>query len=668
MKYRADIDGLRAIAVALVVLFHARFAFIPGGYIGVDVFFVISGFLITLILRQNILGQKFSIKEFYLRRIRRIFPAAFFVLLCTTLVSSFILMPKEFKELGSSLASCLLYLSNIYFWRHTGYFDSAGELSPLLHTWSLAVEEQFYLFVPLFLYFVMRGNKDPRRWIWLLFAASLISNVIVVRLSPATAFFFPFTRAWELFAGSILAFANRPYFADARRAELAGVLGIALIAGPGFLYDGQTRFPGEAAILPVLGAVLVIAAGADHVTRVSAWLSNRYVVAIGRISFSLYLWHWPVFVLMRYLNLGELDNSETGIALLLTVVLSILSYRWIEVPFRRPDGTWGSQRKVFAGAALATAVLLVVAGGISLGGGLPQRFDLRTRVFAMGAFDINPRRRECDTRSPTRVLADDICRLGAPDGVPTFALLGDSFGDALVPGVDAVARAEQRQGLILTMAGCYPLVGLNMPDGNACRLFVDAAIKRINEDPSIDTVILVGRWSTAVLGTRYGYGAGPSWFIADDQTTGALGPEENLQVLRRGLQRTLSALHSKRIFIVAYVPEQKVFVPQAAALSQLLKRDEPVGVSRAIFDLRQRKVHDWLDEGARLGAYTVLDVGALLCNVDHCAATRDGKSLYSDDNHLSGTGAKYIGSIIAPALARRVKPASADLHEQKSIQ
>lgn len=668
MKYRADIDGLRAIAVALVVLFHARLEYIPGGYVGVDVFFVISGFLITSIVRKDILNQQFSVRQFYARRIKRIFPAAFFVLLITTVVSSCILMPKEFKELGSSLISCLLYLSNFYFWRHTGYFDSAGELSPLLHTWSLAVEEQFYLFVPLFLFFIMGGFRDPRRWIWFLFLASLISNIVIVRLSPATAFFFPFTRAWELFAGSILAFGARPYFSTAKRAEIFGVAGIVLIAIPGFFYTGQTRFPGEAAILPVLGAALIIAAGADHVTRISSWLSNRHLVAVGRISFSLYLWHWPVFVLMRYLKLGELDNLETAVALALTVALSVFSYRWIEVPFRRPDSVWNNSRKVFAGALISTAVLLVAAGGISLGGGLPQRFAPQTREYAMGAFDINPRRWECDGLTPKRVSADDICRLGARERKPTFALLGDSFGDSLAPGIDTAARAAGRQGLILTMAGCYPLVGLNMPDGNACRLFVDAAIKRINSDPSIDTIILIGRWSTAVLGTRYGYGAGPSWFISDDETTRGLGPDENLDVLRRSLKRTLSALSSKRIFVVAYIPEQSVYVPQAAALSQLLNRETPVGVPRAIFDARQQKVHEWLDSGAQQGLYTVLDVGALLCDTQYCVATRQGKSLYADDNHLSATGAKYIRSIFVPAMESRIRPASADLHDKTSIQ
>ena len=651
MKYRADIDGLRAIAVTLVVLFHARLSFVPGGYVGVDVFFVISGFLITSILRQDILNDQFSIKRFYERRIRRIFPVAFLVLFCTAVVSSFILMPKEFKELGSSLVSCLFYSSNIYFWRHTSYFDSAGELSPLLHTWSLAVEEQFYLFVPLFFYFAMRRGRDPRRWIWFLSLASLIANIVIVRTSPASAFFFPFTRAWELFAGSMLAFANRPYFSTARRAELFGIAGLLLIAIPGLLYTGQTRFPGEAAILPVVGAVLIIAAGADHATRVTSWLSNKYLVAIGRISFSLYLWHWPVFVLMRYVNLGELSNLETAIALGLTLVLSIASYRYVEGPFRKTDGVWKTSGQVLAGAAVSSAVLLVVAGGISLGGGLPQRFDRQTRELAMGAFDINPRREECDSRAVGAVLADDICRLGKRDGrQATFAVLGDSFGDALVPGIETAARMAERQGLILTSAGCYPLIGVNMPDSEKCRRFVDAATERIARDVAIDTVFIVGRWTTAILGTRFGYGAGPTWFISDDASGADRGPQENVAVLYRALNRTLEALKPKRVVIVAYIPEQRFYIPQAAGLSRLFDLHESIAVDRKTFDGRQQKVHEWLNVGADNGLYSVADVGAVLCNERFCAAIDQGKSLYSDDNHLSATGANYVSRLFLQAL------------------
>jgi peptidoglycan/LPS O-acetylase OafA/YrhL len=649
MKYRADIDGLRAVAVAFVVLFHARLEFIGGGYVGVDVFFVISGFLISSILREDISNGRFSLSQFYERRVRRIFPAAFVVLLCTAAASYFILMPKEFKEFGASLISCLGYFSNFYFWRHTGYFDNAGELNPLLHTWSLAVEEQFYLVVPLLLYFLIKKSRDPQRWILLLFAISLVLNVVLVRISPSGTFFSPFTRAWELFAGTILAFTTRPYFRTAVFSQLAGILGALLIAVPAFLYTAETRFPGEAAILPVLGTFLVIASGADHRTWTASLLSNRFLVAIGKISFSLYLWHWPVFVLIRYVKLGELDNFSKIVGLALTVGLSVLSYLWIEKPFRRAGGIWGTPFRAFSGFAACTTLLLIASAVFYVTGGLPSRFSPQTQAFAMGAFDVNPRRAECDSRSPDSVLADQVCRIGVKDGAATFAVLGDSFGDALLPGIASAAQAVDRKGLVLTAAGCYPLLGIAMPDNSKCRPYMDAAIERIRRDQSIETVFIIGRWTTAILGMRFGYGEAPTWLIRDDQTA-AVGVAENEAVVRRSLARTVEALAPKKIVIVAYIPEQKVYVPQAAALSELFDRKEPIGVSREVFDARQRKVHELLDAGQGKGLFSVIDVGAKLCNDERCSATDQGIALYSDDNHLSASGANHISNLFSKAL------------------
>lgn len=361
--YRKDIDGLRALAVVPVVLFHAGFTQFSGGFVGVDVFFVISGFLITGIIRHGMEKGHYSVREFYERRIRRILPAFVAVTLVTLLLGWWLLLPDDFKAYGTSLWSSALFGSNIAFWQSSGdYFATPSEHQPLLHMWSLSVEEQFYIFFPL-LIFALYKFKVQRFAIPFLLAIFLISLAISVYGAvyvPVATFYLLPTRAWELLAGGLLAYGIVSAPQNRIQAEIENLVGLALIVASIFLLNSHSFFPGAAAVLPVLGAVLILHAGTGNwPTTVSNLLTLWPVRFIGLISYSLYLWHWPIIVFTRY-YLVEIGLPEMILMVLASVVVAAASWRYIEAPFRqRRDGL--SQTRLFAvaGGLLAT---LAVAG------------------------------------------------------------------------------------------------------------------------------------------------------------------------------------------------------------------------------------------------------------------------------------------------------------------
>lgn len=357
MRHRPEIDGLRAVAVVPVILFHAEFGWFSGGFVGVDVFFVISGYLITSILVEDLAGGRFSIARFYERRARRILPALFFVLACTTAAAWLWMTPPQLEGYARALVAVVLFVSNIYFWRTDDYFAPAAELNPLLHTWSLAVEEQFYIVFPVLLFVGWRFGA--RRLLWIAVALSLASLALAQwgsRNAPTPNFFLIPTRAWELGAGAICALllANAPPRANAL---LAG-LGLALVAASVFAFDAATPFPSVYALAPVGGAALVILYG-DARTLVGRLLSLRPMVGIGLISYSVYLWHQPLFVFARIRSMTH-PSAEVMLALsAASLVLGYLSWRYVEAPFRRSGAPpLPSRRAVFAASGLAAAGLV----------------------------------------------------------------------------------------------------------------------------------------------------------------------------------------------------------------------------------------------------------------------------------------------------------------------
>ena len=396
ITYRPEIDGLRTLAVMPVVLFHAGLGF-PGGFVGVDIFFVISGFLITSIIAKDIRNGCFSMPQFWERRIRRILPASVAVLICTMVAGAIILLPNQFEDLGKAASAQSLMVSNFYFWQQDGYFAQASDLEPNLHTWSLAVEEQFYLILPLLMVFILR--KKPAK---LSRAIMILSVLCVLSLAwscygvkyhvMATFYLLP-ARAWELLAGSLLAIIPLRNLPARFTNECLSLLGSALIFYAFFYYDDGTPFPGPAAIPPCLGAVLFIFSNHGHRTLVGKLLALKPCVFIGKISYSLYLWHWPLLVYARHLSTGETLTLPVRVTLVVvSLILAWGTWKWIENPFRK-QSLLKNRKQVFRFCAAAITLLVLVSAGIYQSKGMPARLSPEALAYAESAtekFPIKP--------------------------------------------------------------------------------------------------------------------------------------------------------------------------------------------------------------------------------------------------------------------------------------
>ena len=358
MKYRAEIDGLRALAVVPVILFHAGFELFSGGFAGVDVFFVISGYLITTILIEDIENKRFSLVNFYERRARRILPALFFVMLVCIPFAWMWSFNQQYKEFSQSLVAVSLFASNILFWRKTDYFSTATDEKPMLHTWSLAVEEQYYVLFPIFLILAWRFGKNRVFWMIVVMAAmSLLLSEWGWRKQTTANFYLAPTRAWELFAGSIAAFMVRKQ--GVQKNNLLALLGLAAIVFSIFFYDETTPFPSVYTLVPVLGVVLLVLY-ADKETFASKLLSTKVFVGVGLISYSAYLWHQPLLAFARWRNYGnDLTTNMSTWLILMNLVLAILTYQFIETPIRKK--TFLSSRKaIFTFSILGFALFISV--------------------------------------------------------------------------------------------------------------------------------------------------------------------------------------------------------------------------------------------------------------------------------------------------------------------
>lgn len=645
ISYRPDIDGLRAVAVLSVVLFHATGR--TGGFVGVDIFFVISGYLISRIIFREVDAADFSVARFYERRIRRIMPALATMIALTALVFAFFSVPIDYKAFGQSVGATAAFSSNVYFYLKSDYFDPSSETAPLLHTWSLAVEEQFYLVFPLLASWL--GRVAPARRLGALvigFAASFLLSVAVVRVDASQAFYLPFTRFWELLIGAIVAVAPARPPRSRRQADILAGVGLLLIVASVLLYRGTMLFPGESALPPCLGAALLIHAGRFPGGRVGALLSLRPVVFVGLISYSLYLWHWPILVGARYVLFRELTPLEDAAALAVMLAAAYASWRWVERPFRQARP--GARGRLFLGTAAAGAAAFAFAAAAHSSGGFPQRLPEPARSFAAAALDINPRRAACDRLAVPRIEAGNVCSIGTEGVQPTFAFIGDSFADALMPGMDEAAKRAGVAGYALVHSGCFPLAQVDQGD-NGCRDFTDAALRFVAAHPEVTRVVLVARWTSAFFGNRFGQVRGEGWFITDAQSKGA-GYAENPGVLRRGLERTLDALAGREVVVIAHIPEQRYDVPRALALHAVYGMPREVALPLSLHETRQAPLRPMFAGLAKAHPFRLLDVGAALCRDGSCPVQSGATVLYADDNHLSRSGGTLLADLFREAL------------------
>jgi peptidoglycan/LPS O-acetylase OafA/YrhL len=643
--YRPDIDGLRAVAIVPVVLFHAGADALPGGFVGVDVFFVISGFLITGLLQQEIDGGRFSLTRFYERRIRRLFPALYAMLVGTSAIAAWLLLPVDLVAFGKSVLATSVFASNVLFWQESGYFGRAADETPLLHTWSLAVEEQFYILFPLFLVFV--AARRGRRYVVataLVSAAAFVLSVVLVTTDRDAAFYLAPARAWELGLGALLALDAVP--SSRRRSVRTAVaaLGSVAIALSVLAYSPATAFPGTAALLPCLGAAAIIWAGRGGHNVVGDVLSARPVVLVGLVSYSLYLWHWPALALGRYYAVRDLTAVETTIVVALASVAAVASWRYVERPFRGKSG-WLERGQLFGAAIVTTCGLAAIGAGVMVSSGWPARLDADVRRLADGSTDRRPHDWGCGSESIAAVGRGEVCRVGAAGATaPTFLLWGDSHARVMFDALGPVAARHGVSGLAAVRTRCPPLLGVrrvDRDDAEDCAAFNAAVVEYLTRAPEVTDVVLVARWALTAEGVREE--PGETVLIVDPAST-EVSVAENRRVFARSMRRSVEALRElgKRVWVVASVPEVGWDVPSVLARSQRFDRPGPPAPSRAQFVARQTHADVTLGAMDALPGVHVLRPDAVLCAGDRCVVQKAGRPLYFDSHHLSLTGAALL--------------------------
>jgi len=496
LSYRPDVDGLRAVAVLSVVFCHAGFR-CPGGFIGVDVFFVISGYLIAGLILKELKQGTFTLANFWERRVRRIVPALAVVVAVTFVAGWFVLMPEDFASFGKSVVGLALLASNVQFWKSIDYFNNAAEEKPLLHTWSLSVEEQFYLLVPVFLLLLARRSQLHRAFSLLLAAAILSFGLSVYWTDrhPTSNFYLLPTRAWELFAGALLAFSPPCGIRKGWQNELLALLGLILILVPCFVYNPRTPFPGWTALPPVLGSALLIWVGssAGGFSWVGHILASKPVVFVGLISYSLYLWHWPLFSFTRYLSVKTPSAQVWWALIAASIVLATLSWRFIETPFRHRK-VLAARPQLFA----ATAVLFVIMLGLGFVMFRANGFDSRVGRLTKNLIETGKFDQSYVHELETRHIPDAMVRLGATNNHPSVLVWGDSHAMAVLPVIDAIAKETGNAVVAATHAATPPVIGYfsrNQWGLNEESLPFNAAVMDYVKTSRIRTVILISYWN-----------------------------------------------------------------------------------------------------------------------------------------------------------------------------
>lgn len=666
-SYRADIDGLRAIAVIAVILFHADCG-LPGGFVGVDVFFVISGYLITRLIAADLDRGTFSLAAFWDRRLRRIWPASLALTGAVLLAGWFLLLPQELHLLASDAVAHVAMLANVRYWAVIDYFAPAAELRPLLHTWSLAVEEQFYVLFPLIMMLVWRWGRARCILLFAVLAAgSFTASVLLIGTKPMDVFFLLPHRAWELLIGALLAVAAPRRSGDAQMfgqgwagwpAEVAACLGLTMIVVPCLLYDRQTPFPALAAVPPCLGASLLIHAG-DCPARsvVGRLLGSAPLRGVGLMSYSLYLWHWPVLAFMRYYAGLRLPWPWLLAALPIVMVSSYVSWRWIETPFRRGTAVPAPWR-TFLVAGVAALALIVCCQSIRRAKGFPAR-------FAPAVLDlVQPFSLDWEygkhTRSGDPLPFPAIGRR-SEDACGCLMLWGDSHGLAISPAVDDAARDLDIGGVAAVQIAALPLPEAWQPNA---RFFKIGGRRESQEwsTAAIDWiracrprhVILCARWSMYLSGGLPD--KGDKHLIAPLDTDAA-SRDEAPAALAAGMRRLLSLCEETNtdLWVLLEVPYQPAMPRQLALAEHWFGQHAALaGISRQEHERSQRFVRDAFAPLAG-GRLHVVDLAEPFFSADGLTTVvgQDGAAWYADEGHLNPRGAREaLGALLRQLLAR----------------
>ena len=623
MLFRSDINALRALAVLVVILFHFGVPGFSGGFVGVDVFFVISGYLMTQIVTTRQAQGNFSLLGFYAARFRRIVPALMAVVVVLMASGWYLLLPDDYARLARHAGGAVLFVSNIMFWREDGYFDQASLEKWLLHTWSLSVEWQFYLLFPVLVLVCLRYLPHVwlRRVFWILTLASLAASYQLSLSAPATAFYLLPTRAWEFLLGGLV----HLHAIDLQRRVRTwhGIVGIAAIICSSIWYSEAMTYPSLWPLLPTLGAALSIAA-----RPAGPLLDHRITQGLGTTSYSLYLWHWPVLLGVHHFELADTSFTLVGMGMA-TLLLAGASYRLIETPFRKG---FGIGRFAVREPALlsAAAGLMLASWAVVATEGAPARLPRDIVAIAAEANNTNPQRGDCFT--PAKFHRFPECRLGA-DVEPDTVLWGDSHSDSAFTGFAEAMAASGRSAIYYGQGGCAPALSIDQPEhdrhAGRCATYNREVLDRLLNRSDLQNIFLVARWSAEKYHeARYDF---------------------------TGLVCKLSGA-GKRVFVMTTVPTYEVDVPATAARKRLagLSTDEvETALAQPITEYHHRHgaANTLLADIAAACGAVLLNPVPYLCNDGSCTPLDEGLPLYFDNGHLNERGSRRLTPLFVQALA-----------------
>jgi peptidoglycan/LPS O-acetylase OafA/YrhL len=681
LLYRKEIDGLRALAIAPVILFHSGFSAFSGGYIGVDVFFVISGYLITSILNADLQSGKYSMIAFYERRARRILPALFVMLVVSCFMAYAMLNPADLRGYAKSLLGAVLFLANITAYMQSGYFDAASDIKPLMHLWSLAIEEQYYVVFPVLLAFLWRkGRLVLAGVVALLSGLSLWVAEIKLNQDPSIAFFYLHSRAWELGMGALLALlvhfhGDRLCAMSTALRQWLAVLGLGLIFLAILMFDKSTRFPGLSALMPTLGAGLVLVFATQQ-TWAGRVLSFRPVVALGLISYSAYLWHQPIFAFARYRSPNYLETPALLGLIVLTLVVAYLSWRFVEAPFRNKGQI--SRRMIawlsFGGIALFSAAALLV----NAKHGFPERYP-KELASAFDPYKVKEGK-FCDFKKLSAWDDLDFCILGDAHAKATVVLYGDSHASSLIGELDEELKHRGVKGLRVRLLNCsHSIPGMlsgsptffEIGDTQKCLTNFEHFADYLKD--YADSVLVSIRWTSKM----YPVGGLLDAFTFDNQEGGvemhknpvssfALNATQQWvtdgDAKKEAVWSFLRRLQSsgKPVWVVYPIPEVGWDLPlyNFATYLQTSKVPADVSTSYALYKQRNRFIIEALDDP------TLRDIQRIrpedyFCKVGdgtRCMAQVNWQPYYYDSNHLASAGARPIAQEVGRLTATLAAP------------
>ena len=646
--YRPEIDGLRTVSVMLVILHHFGWSWIPGGYIGVDVFFVISGFLITSIIVQEARAGKFSIAGFYKRRIIRLAPAYFLVLAATSVAGLVILLPAELTNYFTSVIYSTFFVANIYMWGEVGgYFGAQADVVPLLHLWSLAVEEQFYIFWPFTLLLGLRFI--PRRWLWPTLLAVVLASLFVsewfVQNYRAAAYYLMPTRAFELLLGALLVFLPRVNISKAV-SRIMGLAGLTLIMYSALTFSTERLFPGLGAVAPCLGAALILFFSGRAPDIATTFLSSRPMVSIGRVSYPAYLWHWPIIAFLN-IHLIDIDWKVGLVTLAATLALSYATYAYVEKPAkslaRRP------MRQILSYGFAAPALALVMATGlVTASDGWPGRFPEDLTAKSAAVLSSAPKARgRCNEGNVQNPLSPDDCILGVPDKPVDFLLVGDSHANHFTGMIDVMARDAGLRGYDITQSNT-----IFLPGTKRFKLVDGARIEYTNfelRNQVLVDVIRKNKYKAVVLAGSF----------ASHYNTGEFTSAESRssrESFERGMEAAIDLITGTgaKVFIIEGTPVLDGVAYDCPVINKRFNMHQDCRM-----DIRSHLRHfsAWQGFLGKLKSghpeIKVIEPGQIMCQDNFCFSEINDTPLYHDENHLNHTGSELLGKLY---VAKRGNP------------